>query len=637
MKADYFESELNCGLFLADSTSRILNYDLYNLALNREDWSSFGCVSMVLLDGATHDQLTRFLVSLRQVFPGFCGELILSDSTKTSEVEKELNLWGVSPIYVRQIEDQDFRDKAIEYSSRKWILYLDPRMTIVWNPLVICKDEALTTGSPVINLPRITREGVLVSIDSIRLESTSDGLWVVGESKALSHARKQNVRTPPICTGIDSASLFIRKDVLELAGGFGNRVHKWAGDLFLASQLWQNGIKPVISMAESIFDDELHSSGFDKLRLSGPATESDEDASRFYNIDRGYHSSSVTISRKSRVALIIDIYGWAFDNIANRIKEHLSESYDFKIIPIGYLEESIHVWLLAEDCDIIHFFWREDLLQIGNMQQRESARALGFEWEEFESRYIKNKKISTSIYDHLFQESDEIEARVEIYRGISGYTVANSRLFRFYSSMPDIFPRPTCIVEDGVSLEIFRPTDLERFRFSSCQTLTVGWVGNSTWANNEIDFKGLHTILRPAIEELQSEGYAIRLELADRQKGFIPHSLMPLFYNGIHILACTSLIEGTPNPILEAMACGVPVVTTDVGVIREVFGDEQMKLILEERSISCLKETLRSILEDVSILEKISNENLLSIEEWDWPKTVRAFDDFFRSVIGAKT
>jgi teichuronic acid biosynthesis glycosyltransferase TuaC len=48
---------------------------------------------------------------------------------------------------------------------------------------------------------------------------------------------------------------------------------------------------------------------------------------------------------------------------------------------------------------------------------------------------------------------------------------------------------------------------------------------------------------------------------------------LPIFYNAADLLLLTSLSEGSPNVIKEAMACNCPIVATDVGDIREVIGD----------------------------------------------------------------
>ena len=119
--------------------------------------------------------------------------------------------------------------------------------------------------------------------------------------------------------------------------------------------------------------------------------------------------------------------------------------------------------------------------------------------------------------------------------------------------------------------------------------VVLGWAGNSKWSAELEDFKGVHTILNPAVAQLQAEGLPIRLELADFSVQKRPHSEMVKYYAGIDAYVCTSKIEGTPNPVLESMACGVPIVTTDVGVVPQAFGALQSEFILRERSWSAAR------------------------------------------------
>jgi glycosyltransferase involved in cell wall biosynthesis len=48
-----------------------------------------------------------------------------------------------------------------------------------------------------------------------------------------------------------------------------------------------------------------------------------------------------------------------------------------------------------------------------------------------------------------------------------------------------------------------------------------------------------------------------------------------LYFNAVDVLICTSLSEGSPNVIKEAMACNLPIVSTDVGDVRRVAGNTE--------------------------------------------------------------
>jgi len=332
---------------------------------------------------------------------------------------------------------------------------------------------------------------------------------------------------------------------------------------------------------------------------------------------------------KKKIALIIDADGWAFYNIAKQIKNHLVE-YEIDIIPGKIFEGNmVRLFLFCEDYDLIHFLWRGYLSLIDREEMKQySEEYLGVEFEKFKTNYIHNKKITFAVCDHLYLQGEEQWRTAEIFKFADSYMVTSKKLFDIYNEFDK---KPQIIINDGVDLDKYKPINLERF--DNINKITVGWVGNSKFKDydGDEDLKGVEGIIKPAISELQKEGYNIELNLADRNIKMIPQEEMPNFYNSIDVYICASKTEGTPLTVLESMAMGIPVISTDVGVVSEVLGEEGKKYILEERTIECLKNKLKQLINNKSDFKKISEENLIQVRKNNWSNICLKYKEFFEN------
>lgn len=346
------------------------------------------------------------------------------------------------------------------------------------------------------------------------------------------------------------------------------------------------------------------------------------------------HDVHVAHPGKPRIALLADVPNWAFSNIAVQIRSNLSRTYDIDILYRGDFGNDIcplyRQLYVDGSYDLIHCFWRTNVSELADYDA--SIRTGS---PEAQSPFT-TVPITFSIYDHLFLSPDDLARRRRLFNElISGYTVSSKKLFEIYSKI-DGYPPPDMIIEDGVDPRFFYPKDTSRLGRTKGEIL-VGWVGNSTWYHHEgVDHKGFHTLIKPALCELQSEGLAVRGSFVDRNDGFVPFDKMVDYYNSLDIYVCASDMEGTPNPVLEAMACGVPVISTDVGIVPEVFGPKQSAFILQERSVACLKEKIRELALSPEKRLSLARENLERIRPRTRKAESRNWDAFFSLILNRK-
>ena len=330
-------------------------------------------------------------------------------------------------------------------------------------------------------------------------------------------------------------------------------------------------------------------------------------------------------NNKPSIGLIANFRNWSFDTIANQIKKHLSDRFNIKILFTSEHSCVAEIIVAMQDCDIIHSFIYNffDLYSDGN---RRFLQKTQMSVSDFISRYCDNKIITSAIYNHMEWNVRTIDKCFDL---IDNYYASSEILFDMYSNSPR-FPNPDRVITDGVNLQMFKPVNIERLDKNNLdRTIKIGWAGDAASIIGLKDLKGLHTIIKPAILDLQNQGYDIELVYAERRENYIPYDKMPEFYSGLDIYLCASLHEGTPQPVLEAMACGVPIIATHVGIVPEAFGEEQKKFILEKRTPEHLAEAIKKLIAQKELFQVLSNENLKQIQSWDWSIITEKFHDFF--------
>jgi len=135
--------------------------------------------------------------------------------------------------------------------------------------------------------------------------------------------------------------------------------------------------------------------------------------------------------------------------------------------------------------------------------------------------------------------------------------------------------------------------------------------------------------LKELIEaSLQKGGVTARVDLP----GWISHDDLPRYLNQLRLLVLPSYTEGLPNIMLEAMACGTPVLATPVGAIPDVIIDGKTGFIMENNSPECIAENVKRAL-DSPDLERIAENGRRFVEEnFTFEKAVENWKEILQSI-----
>ncbi|MFN4227335.1 MAG: glycosyltransferase family 4 protein [Candidatus Ratteibacteria bacterium] len=111
---------------------------------------------------------------------------------------------------------------------------------------------------------------------------------------------------------------------------------------------------------------------------------------------------------------------------------------------------------------------------------------------------------------------------------------------------------------------------------------------------------------------------------------YVPVSDLPYFYNGCEVFVYPSLYEGFGSPILEAMSCGVPVVTSNISSMPEVVGDAG--ILVNPESKEEIAEAILSILNNEDLKKTLSKRGLERAKLFSWENTAKKTLEVYKKV-----
>ena len=269
-------------------------------------------------------------------------------------------------------------------------------------------------------------------------------------------------------------------------------------------------------------------------------------------------------------------------------------------------------------------------------------------------RLTKNKNISLSwhhgnpkevSYNKLFEDIFAIYS-------IVNFIVPNEKVFY---QVKDLLPKNTQLnlIPLGVNLDTFRVTNkflarkelnlpLNSFIIGSFQEDDEGWGEKKipkfikgpdtlikTALNLKNNIKDLHFLLTGPSRNYVREALELH-EISYSYFNVKSQANLVHYYNALDIYLISSREEGGPKSLLEASACGVPVVSTNVGMASDFIKHETNGLICEVEDHNMLAEHAYRLYSDRELRNEITNQVLLDINQYNWKKISRQHLDTWK-------
>ena len=110
--------------------------------------------------------------------------------------------------------------------------------------------------------------------------------------------------------------------------------------------------------------------------------------------------------------------------------------------------------------------------------------------------------------------------------------------------------------------------------------------------------------------------------------GWISHEHLPDYLNQLKLLVIPSDTEGLPNIMLEAMACGTPVLATPVGAIPDVIIDGKTGFIMEKNTPECIADNVNRALNSSDLDQIAENGRMFVKENFKVEKVIQKWEKF---------
>ena len=176
------------------------------------------------------------------------------------------------------------------------------------------------------------------------------------------------------------------------------------------------------------------------------------------------------------------------------------------------------------------------------------------------------------------------------------------------------------VVYEGVSANMKPATEKEKKEFKQKYNLpekyvlAIGGVGE-----------------RRNLKRVKEASRKYNLIIAGLDFPWVSNEELPLLYSAADVLLYPSFYEGFGLPILEALACGTAVITSNVSSMPEVGGDAA--IYVDPDSVEDIREKLRMLMEDHNLKDDLIKKGFKQVKKFSWQKCAEQTARVYRKLV----
>lgn len=283
---------------------------------------------------------------------------------------------------------------------------------------------------------------------------------------------------------------------------------------------------------------------------------------------------------------------------------------------------------------IIHFGAKQDYLLSGNWRKVHKSNKVIFTWFHGGTGPQIQKMIAALP-----------EASMRASRVHTSCRISKSRLVEY--GLPE---EKVVVIPLGVDLRRFKPVDNRQKQILKKEIgMPTGHVCIGSFQKDGAGWgEGLEPkwvkgpdIFVKVVEKLKKD-YNIFILLLGPARGYVKRELekrsipykhlylknyleIPKYYNALDLYLITSREEGGPKAVLEAMASGIPLVSTKVGMAVDIIKEGYNSFLADVDDVETLTEKARKIIDNKDLATMLINNALNTVKDYSWEEIAKRY------------